>query len=69
MEFQDKLVGRGYETFNKDSIPTEEYEMLAIRSGYKDALHELQNAEFKLKATKLIAPFSGKIASIKKKQT
>ncbi len=68
LEFQDKLVGRGYETFNKDSIPTEEYEMLAIRSGYKDALHELQNAEFNLKATKLSAPFNGKIATIKSKQ-
>lgn len=68
LEFQDKLVGRSYETFNKDSIPTEEYEMLAIRSGYKDALHELKNAEFKLKSTKLIAPFSGKIAAIKSKQ-
>ncbi len=68
LEFQDKLVGRGYDTFNKDSIPTEEYEMLAIRSGYKDALHELQNAEFNLKATKLIAPFNGKIATIKSKQ-
>ncbi|GAA3560911.1 efflux RND transporter periplasmic adaptor subunit [Snuella lapsa] len=68
LEFQDKLVGRGYETFNKDSIPAEEYEMLAIRSGYKDAQHELQNAEFKLKATKLIAPFSGKIANIENKQ-
>ena len=68
LEFQDKLVGRGYETFNKDSIPAREYEMLAIRSGYKDALHELKNAEFKLKSTKLIAPFSGKIAAIKSKQ-
>ena len=61
LEFQDKLVGRGYDTFTKDSIPIEEYEMLAIRSGYKDALHELQNAEFKLKATKLSAPFNGKM--------
>jgi RND family efflux transporter MFP subunit len=68
LDFQDKLVGRGYETFNRDSIPIGEYEMLAIRSGYKDALHELQNAEFNLKATKLIAPFSGKIATIKSKQ-
>ncbi len=68
LDFQDKLIGRGYETFNKDSIPKEEYEMLAIRSGYKNALHELQNAEFKLKSTKLIAPFNGKIATIKSKQ-
>ncbi|MDO5981571.1 efflux RND transporter periplasmic adaptor subunit [Flavivirga spongiicola] len=68
LEFHDKLVGRGYETFNKDSIPSEEYEMVAIRSGYKDALHDLENADFNLKATKLIAPFNGKIATIKSKQ-
>lgn len=68
LELQDKLVGRGYDTFSKDSISSNEYEMLAIRSGYKDAQHELQNAEFNLKATKLIAPFSGKIANIKSKQ-
>ncbi len=67
LEFQDKLVGRGYESFNKDSIPEQEYEMLAIRSGYKDALHELKNAEFRLKGTKLTAPFNGKIATIKNK--
>lgn len=68
LEFQDKLVGRGYDTFNKDSVPSEEYEMLSIRSGYKDALHELQSAEFNLKSTQLIAPFQGKIANIKFKQ-
>ena len=68
LEFQDKLVGRGYDTFNKDSIPIEEYEMLSIRSGYKLALHELKNAEFNIVSTKLIAPFSGKIATIKNKQ-
>lgn len=67
LEFHDKLVGRGYETFNKDAIPNEEYEMLSIRSGYKDALHELKNATFNLKGTKLVAPFSGKIAAVKSK--
>lgn len=68
LEFQDKLIGRGYDTFNKDSIPSDEYEMLSIRSGYKDALHELQNTEFNLKSTRLIAPFNGKIANVKSKQ-
>lgn len=68
LEFRDKLIGRGYDTYNKDSIPAQEYEMLAIRSGYKDAVHELENAEFNLKATKLTAPFSGKIADVKSKQ-
>ncbi|WP_150450795.1 efflux RND transporter periplasmic adaptor subunit [Arenibacter lacus] len=68
LEFHDKLVGRGYETFNQEDIPVDEYEMLAIRSGYKDALHDLENAEFNLKATQLIAPFSGKVANVQGKQ-
>ncbi len=68
LEFQDKLLGRGYTTFNSDSIPKEEYAMLSIRSGYKDALHELKNTEFELRATRLTAPFSGKVANITPKQ-
>lgn len=68
LEFQDKLIGRGYETFHEDSIPSKEYNMLAIRSGYKDALHELKTAQFNLKAVKLKAPFNGKVANIKSKQ-
>ncbi|GAA3640300.1 efflux RND transporter periplasmic adaptor subunit [Flavivirga jejuensis] len=68
LEFQDKLIGRGYETFNEDSIPSKEYNMLAIRSGYKDALHELKTAQFNLKAVKLKAPFNGKVANIERKQ-
>lgn len=68
LEFQDKLLGRGYTSFNKDSIPKEEYDMLAIRSGYKDAVHELKNAEFELRSTRLIAPFNGKVANIVPKQ-
>lgn len=68
LEFQDKLLGRGYASFNEESIPKAEYAMLAIRSGYNDALHELKNAKFDLQSTKLIAPFSGKIANIEAKQ-
>ncbi|AUP78503.1 efflux RND transporter periplasmic adaptor subunit [Flavivirga eckloniae] len=68
LEFQDKLVGRGYIAFNKDSIPENEYEMVAIRSGYKNALHELKNAQFELNATRLKAPFNGKVANIESKQ-
>ncbi|MHA7944862.1 efflux RND transporter periplasmic adaptor subunit [Formosa sp. 3Alg 14/1] len=68
LEFQDKLVGRGYDTFNKDSIPKKEYDMLGIRSGYKDAMHELNSAHYNLNGTKLIAPFNGKIANIEIKQ-
>ena len=68
LEFQDKLLGRGHATFDEESIPKSEYAMLAIRSGYNDALHELKNAKFDVQSTKLVAPFSGKIANIEAKQ-
>lgn len=68
LEFEDLLVGRGYEVQNRDSIPKKEYEMLAIRSGYKEAQNQVADAEFELNATKLKAPFNGKVANIKNKQ-
>lgn len=68
LEFQDKLLGRGHVSFDEESIPEAEYAMLSIRSGYNDALHELKNAKFNLQSTKLVAPFSGKIANIKAKR-
>ncbi|MNQ62541.1 Macrolide export protein MacA [compost metagenome] len=63
-QFEDMLVGRGIFTTIKDSIPKTVYEMVASRTGYDAALLELKSAEFELKATKLIAPFNGKVANI-----
>ncbi|APY12034.1 hypothetical protein BWZ22_12700 [Seonamhaeicola sp. S2-3] len=68
LEFNDLQIRRGFNADNKDAIPKEEYEMMAIKSGYKNALHQLENAQFDLKSTKLIAPFSGKIANIDSKK-
>ena len=68
LEFNDLQIRRGFNTNNKDAIPKEEYDKMAIKSGYKNALHQLENARFDLKSTKLIAPFSGKIANINSKQ-
>lgn len=67
-QFEDMLVGRGIFTTKKDSIPRDVYDMVASRSGYDAALLELQTAQFELKSTKLIAPFSGKVANIESKQ-
>lgn len=63
-QFEDMLVGRGIFTTNRDSIAREVYDMVASRSGYDAALLELKTAQYELKATKLIAPFSGKVANI-----
>lgn len=63
-QFEDMLVGRGIFTTKKDSIPKAIYDMVASRTGYDAALLELKTAQFELQATKLIAPFNGKVANI-----
>jgi membrane fusion protein (multidrug efflux system) len=63
-QFEDMLVGRGIFTTKKDSIARDIYDMVASRSGYDAALLELKTAQYELKSTKLIAPFSGKVANI-----
>lgn len=68
LEFDDLQIRRGFNSNNKASIPVEEYNRMAIKSGYKNALHQLENARFDLRSTKLIAPFSGKIANVSSKK-
>lgn len=68
LELQDKLAGRGYISLTLDSIPEKEYEILSIRSGYKDAILEVDKAQEDLENSKLIAPFSGKIANLEVKE-
>ncbi|MEP2169389.1 MAG: efflux RND transporter periplasmic adaptor subunit [Polaribacter sp.] len=68
LEFNDLQIRRGFNSENKEEIPEKEYEMMAIKSGYKNALHQLKNAQFDLKSTKLIAPFSGKVANMNSKK-
>ncbi|GEL12139.1 RND family efflux transporter, MFP subunit [Flavobacterium glycines] len=63
-QFEDMLVGRGIFTTKKDSIPRPIYDMVASRTGYDAALLELKTARFELQSTRLIAPFSGKVANI-----
>ncbi|KQC02754.1 efflux RND transporter periplasmic adaptor subunit [Pedobacter sp. Hv1] len=63
-QFEDMLIGRGIFTTKKDSIPKSIYDMAASRTGYDVALLGLKTAQFELQSTKLIAPFSGKVANI-----
>ncbi|MDN3618609.1 efflux RND transporter periplasmic adaptor subunit [Polaribacter undariae] len=64
LEFEDLQVRRGFNANNIDDSNKKEYDMMAIKSGYKNAQHQLENAQFDLKSTKLIAPFSGKVANV-----
>ena len=68
LEFNDLQIRRGFNANSKETIPKEEYDMMSIKSGYKNALHQIENARFDLKSTKLVAPFSGKIANIESKK-
>ncbi len=68
LEFKDLQVRRGFDPGKKETIPEKEYEMMAIKSGYKNAVHQHENARFELQSTKLIAPFSGKVANINTKK-
>src|SRR5690606_24613873 len=68
LEFEDMLVGRGYDLKNKEEIPKNIYEMAAVRSGYAEAKNQLENARFDVNAATLRAPFSGKIADIQFKE-
>ncbi|MGS2741692.1 efflux RND transporter periplasmic adaptor subunit [Sinomicrobium sp. M5D2P17] len=68
LEFEDMLVGRGYDLQDKEKIPDNIYEMASIRSGYSEAENKLKNAEFDVNSTILKAPFNGKVADIKFKE-
>lgn len=68
LNLEDKLLGRGYTMNQRDSIPNDIYEILVIKSGYKDAIQGLKEAEYELKSSKLISPFGGKIANLNSKE-
>lgn len=69
LNFDDLQVRRGFDKNNMDDdAHQKEFDMMAIKSGYKNATHQLENAQYDLKSTKLIAPFSGKIANIESKK-
>ncbi|TWO31562.1 efflux RND transporter periplasmic adaptor subunit [Seonamhaeicola sediminis] len=64
LNFKDLQIRRGFNPNTPDNIPQEEYDKMAIKSGYKNSKHQLETAQFDLRATKLIAPFNGKVANI-----
>ena len=68
LELRNVLIGQGYNDVDSTQIPGSMYQMALIRSGYSEALENLESARFDLKSTELRAPFSGIIASITQKQ-
>ncbi|MGV8096453.1 MAG: efflux RND transporter periplasmic adaptor subunit [Mangrovibacterium sp.] len=68
LEMQNVLIGQGYNTMDSTQMPRHIYQMAMIKSGYADALQNLETARFNLESTRLTAPFDGVLANIGKKK-
>lgn len=66
LDLEDKLISQGYKKTDKN-IPEQVKKVAMIRAGYYAAQEALSSAEYELKYTTLNAPFSGKVANIKRK--
>ena len=64
LEFQDILIGQGYNIKDSTRIPRETLKIARTRSGYDKALYDLGMAEYNLKVSELKAPFSGVVANL-----
>ncbi|UZR97349.1 efflux RND transporter periplasmic adaptor subunit [Chondrinema litorale] len=67
LELEDFLIGQGYDLKDSTNIPDQLFETSKIRTGYTEAQQQLSKAEQDFNNTVLIAPFSGKIASLSNK--
>ncbi|MDE6482203.1 MAG: efflux RND transporter periplasmic adaptor subunit [Rikenellaceae bacterium] len=66
IELRDVLIGLGYAADDTLSVPADIMRTAKIRSGFSDAHMALASARRNLEACLLRAPFSGKVADIKK---
>lgn len=67
LQFQDIIIGQGYNPSDSANIPPHIWEMALVRSGYSAALNDHKTAIFNLHSTVLKSPFAGKVANIKQK--
>lgn len=67
IELQDALLGFGYDAADSARIPRETLRIARLRSGYDDAVINLESARMALENCTLRAPFAGKIANLQTK--
>lgn len=67
VNFQDILIGQGYDPEDTASVPKDFLRIAKVKSGLADAQTDLRKAQYRLKSSSLHAPFSGIIANIEKK--
>ena len=68
LEMQNLLIGQGYTTLDSTKIPRNIYEVAYVKSGYAEAFQSVKSSKFNFESSQLIAPFSGVLANIEKKQ-
>jgi RND family efflux transporter MFP subunit len=68
VEFQDVLIGQGYDPQDTASVPDRFLRIARVKSGLAVAEANLEQARHKLNSTGLHAPFSGVVANIEKKE-
>ncbi len=61
---EELLIGQGYDGVDLDSIPKNILQTANIRSGFAEAQNNLNLAQCELEATRLKAPFTGKLAGL-----
>lgn len=67
IEFQDVLIGHGYDPADTATIPDKFIHIAKIKTGLAEARVNLKDAQNKFLHHKLYAPFSGVVANIEKK--
>lgn len=68
VDLQDVLIGQGFNTDNWSDVPPATLKMSKIKSGYENALFDLESAQRSYDNTFLKAPFPGIICSLKAKE-
>jgi RND family efflux transporter MFP subunit len=68
IDMQDALLGQGYDYRDTARIPVTSMNTARIRSGYDQAVTNLELAEYNLRSAVLKAPFSGIVANLILKQ-
>jgi membrane fusion protein, multidrug efflux system len=64
LEMEDILLGRGHTIKDSNNVHPDVWQMAGVRSGYTEALLEMQNLETDLAKTRIKAPFSGVVADV-----
>jgi RND family efflux transporter MFP subunit len=64
LELHDQLIMQGYTINDTAKVPREVLKSLRIKSGYEDAISEMELAGYNLMNSELRAPFAGIIANL-----